>query len=573
MFSKKRASNGKEPLNQPTGKIRRVTTQIEEKTDGNTKEKKEAMKTVALQGEDLKKSGKVCHQEDTAPTATSLLEINSETSFKLDSPTLGEKNSCDQVGMIMETETVFTIFEHEEIEVPDLEVFPFAELLPELQSHILHFLSKRDLLILRYTSRYLQELVDKIAPFVYVPMAGMLAILEKRSISKYQKLSSIDLIKAATRYFQSRRFPGKMGFQLNELGDFEQRCAESLPQDLCLLRINKCRLEEKVLRRLPPFLNILILNNCGIKNDDLKYLPLTLKRLTLGDCKDITDDAMKEFPEGLQKLTLAGAEKLTNAALKMLPPSLATLEITLCKSITDEGVKSLPKTIRRLSLTSCANISSKCFISLPPKLEYLDLIHTSAKLSEDFKNLPISVQDMRFCSCTGVAKDTAQFVPRTLKRLSLIHCVDLNSDIMKLLPVPLNFLSLYGCATDQLLEHLQPSITELDLSECQRITDACVQYFPENMKKLFLRHTPITDEGIISISKKCPKLEELDIGSCAITDEALRHLPPSLTYANLWGCEKITSAGVKSLHQRLKYCSTNVAYVIMKELFVHKFGS
>lgn len=220
------------------------------------------------------------------------------------------------------------------------------DLPPELQAHVVAFLAKRDLLMLRYTCHELQRVVDNFAPFVYVPMAGMLAILEKQSISKYQKLKSIDLIRSATRYFHNRTFPGKMGFQLNELGDFDAEGVKCLPKELYLLRINKCRLETNVLSQLPWSLCALVLNSCNVKNEDLLHLPPGLKRLSLGECKDITDAAIASLPQGIQKLTLAGCEKITNVGIRSLPQFLIVLEMTGCKSITDDAVGLFPRTIK-----------------------------------------------------------------------------------------------------------------------------------------------------------------------------------------------------------------------------------
>jgi len=238
--------------------------------------------------------------------------------------------------------------------------------------------------------------------------------------------------------------------------------------------------------------------------------------------------------------------------------------------MTNDVIAFLPRTLKRLSLTGCTSITSQSFPKFPPKIEYVDLVHTASKLSVDFKNLPVSLREIRFCSCNEVNKDTAQFIPTTLKRISLIHCPEIQVELIKLLP-QLDFLSLYGCATDALLENIQSNLIELDLCECKEITDNAVKYFPVTLKRLFLRHTQVTDEGIRQLP--CQKLDELDIGSTQITDIGLFMLPSTLVYLNLWGCDKITPFGVQEFHRRLRYCSTNVSYAIMKELFITKFGS
>jgi len=561
-MSKKRLhSTGKMPLPEPSLKVQRTNNQIKPINEAKNEEL-----TLLMTDFEMPSSGKnmVPFQEIGDYTA-SMLQKNVEMEMK-------EPRSGDDKSECVFSELLPVAISNQMVADPtNNKHFLLMELLPELKAHVVGFLPKRDLLMLRYTCHELQRVVDNFAPFVYVPMAGMLAILEKQSISKYQKLKSIDLIRSATRYFQSRTFPGKMGFQLNELGDFDAEGVECLPKELYLLRINKCRLESTVLSQLPWSLSALVLNSCNVKNEDLLHLPPHLKRLSLGECKEITDVAVSFLPRGIQKLTLAGCEKITNIGIHSLPNQLLVLEMTGCKGITDEAIAFLPRSIKRLTLTGCTSISSKAFSKLPPRLEYVDLIHTSSRLNEDFKYLPLSVQDVRFCSCNGVTTYTAKYIPSTLKRISLIHCSDLAVDLIKLLPQNLDFLSLYGCATDAILENLQPSLTELDLCECKLITDNCVKYFPENLKRLFLRHTQITDEGIRQLP--CQKLEELDIGSCQITDVGLALVPNTLIYINLWGCDKITPAGVQELHRRLKYCSTNVAYAIMKELFINKFGS
>jgi len=178
---------------------------------------------------------------------------------------------------------------------------------------------------------------------------------------------------------------------------------------------------------------------------------------------------------------------------------------------------------------------------------------------------------MRFCSCNLVGKSTVQFIPKHIQRLSLIHCTDLSSELLRNLPSTIEFLSLYGCGSDELLDSLPRNLIELDLSECSRISDNGLKNLPPGLKKLYMRHTPITDEGLKHLS--CKNIEELDIGSCNITDEGLKLLPSSLIYVNLWGINNITPKGVQQFHQKLRYCSTNVAYSIMKELLAEKFGS
>eukprot|EP01114_Cavostelium_apophysatum_P020015 TRINITY_DN6597_c0_g2_i1.p1 TRINITY_DN6597_c0_g2~~TRINITY_DN6597_c0_g2_i1.p1 ORF type:complete len:575 (-),score=128.27 TRINITY_DN6597_c0_g2_i1:11-1735(-) len=532
-------------------------------------EDEDKRKVLLLANEpDIVENSSVRHKMTLRSTARPDNSASTEAASELTPRSMAEHSaccrsheiSCSEVAIHVAKETFATS-----------QPFPFTTLLPELKQLILGMLSKKELLLLRFTSHEVRELVDAHAPFMYVPMAGMLAILQMKSISKYQQLSNLDLIKSASKYFNKRRFPGKMGFQLNELGPFDARSAKAIPSNLYLLRINLCKLDEGVLFYLPRNLHSLILNNCSVKNHDLEFLPPNLKRLALGECKEITDEAIRNLPRGIQRLTLSACEKLTNAAIKGLPPHVQVLEFTGSKAITDEGLAYLPSTLQRLSITSCSNVTARGFKNLPKGVEYLDLIHTGARLGEDFKNLPESVCEMRFCSCNMITKTTVQYIPKNVLRLSLIHCTDLSVELLRNLPPNLDFLSLYGCGSDELLEALPRNLAELDLSECSRITDSGVKNLPATLKKLYMRHTPITDEGLSNLP--CKNLEELDIGSCNVTDGGLRFLPSSLIYVNLWGINNISPKGVQQFHQRLRYCSTNVAYAIMKELLAEKFGS
>ena len=106
--------------------------------------------------------------------------------------------------------------------------------------------------------------------------------------------------------------------------------------------------------------------------------------------------------------------------------------------------------------------------------------------------------------------------------------------------------------TDQELQCLASSITEIDLSGCKLITDKGLQSLEKlnHLTDLKLSECKqITDKGLQSL-KKLNHLTVLDLSACKlITDEVLQSLEKlnHLTDLNLAGCERITNKGLNHL--------------------------
>lgn len=81
------------------------------------------------------------------------------------------------------------------------------------------------------------------------------------------------------------------------------------------------------------------------------------------------------------------------------------------------------------------------------------------------------------------------------------------------------------------------------------ISDAGMDAFAHltNLTELSLTTLPITSVGLRYLSF-CTNLASLTLSGCEeLTDDAMVHPAtlPSLTYLNLWGCDKITDIGIK----------------------------
>lgn len=103
--------------------------------------------------------------------------------------------------------------------------------------------------------------------------------------------------------------------------------------------------------------------------------------------------------------------------------------------------------------------------------------------------------------------------------------------------------------TDKEIELLSRSLTSLNLSFCNQITNEGVGKLPQALTSLDLAHCyQITDEG----AGKLPQgLTSLSLSGCdLITDEGVNKLPQSHTSLDLSWCDKITSGAKDALRQR-----------------------
>ena len=125
-----------------------------------------------------------------------------------------------------------------------------------------------------------------------------------------------------------------------------------------------------------------------------------------------------------------------------------------------------------------------------------------------------------------------------------LHGVTVNKDLIEFIKEncpSVKHIRLPRDTTNDDLTHISglPNLTSLDLSECQKITDAGLKHLSsmKNLTSLDLRDCDqITDDGLGHL-KDLPNLTSLDLSGCwKITDDGLGHISsmPNLTSLNLW---------------------------------------
>lgn len=96
-----------------------------------------------------------------------------------------------------------------------------------------------------------------------------------------------------------------------------------------------------------------------------------------------------------------------------------------------------------------------------------------------------------------------------------------------------------------------PSVTALDLSECDKVQAVLQQWHGPRLSSLNLSHAGLTDAGLETIAARYPNLTELNLRGCwKLTDLGVEKIAagcPRLTRLNLAGCRRVTDAGVEKI--------------------------
>ncbi|XP_037077809.1 F-box/LRR-repeat protein 2-like [Pollicipes pollicipes] len=97
-------------------------------------------------------------------------------------------------------------------------------------------------------------------------------------------------------------------------------------------------------------------------------------------------------------------------------------------------------------------------------------------------------------------------------------------------------------------------LTELDLSQCSRISDVGVSHVVRfgGLRRLSLAHCPqLGDAGVARLGRHCPGLEVVRLAHCvALTDEGLAGLvrhAPRLKHLELQGCVELTDGALRAI--------------------------
>lgn len=248
-----------------------------------------------------------------------------------------------------------------------------------------------------------------------------------------------------------------------------------------------------------PKLRDLNLSGCnGISNAALENLPNHVEKLNLSGCSQFTDEALRNLPKNMRDLNLSGCSQLTDEATTHLPENISVLYLSGCHQLKSPNLKGLVK-LRELYLTGCTQLTDAVLGNLPRNLEVLDLRGCTQLTDAAFDNL--TENNISYLNLSGCNQ---------LKSPNFQHFGQLGN------------LKLSGCLQLTDVRNLRESISYIDLSGCNQLKRA-------NFKDLV-------------------KLYELNLTDCSqLADEALKNLPNSLQDLNLTGCNSLTTAVLKPL--------------------------
>ncbi len=260
----------------------------------------------------------------------------------------------------------------------------------------------------------------------------------------------------------------------------------------------------------------------------------TLQKLDLESCTQLRDDDLKRIAEGnslLQELKVRDCKNLTDQGIEYIArgaKKLIILDISWCPLITDQGLEALAehaKTITSLNLSSCREVTDSGVQKLVQelKLQFL-VLRGCVKLTD------------------GTLFEIADSARWTIQSLDISRCEKITDTGIK-----------------AIAEYCQ-ALRKLDITSCRLISELAVGYLTLDLPTLeILVVDKIFDDHLASLSKKFPKLIELDISSINSTADEFAAARISQAVRTL--CASTTSL------QRLGIAGTELCKVLGKEFF------
>lgn len=318
-----------------------------------------------------------------------------------------------------------------------------------------------------------------------------------------------------------------------------------------------------------------------LRNIDLSYNPqmqLGISGLHRSNCSQITrlvlegnhisDSMMKWIGKGCRNLLELQLSRCTGVSSLSLLYLFSCNNIRLKKlnlansaTVTDDTLKAFTKgsgeRLEILDLGSCSQVSSLSLIhlaSMCPRLEQICLQGTA------FCNTGI-VELATHCSSLisiNISDTKSTRVPR-IDKWSFIA-------IGKYCPL-LKILIACGCSRldNNSITGLTKGckhIEELGLKRCYKISDRALHAIGRNcgkLRKISLVSCNISTDGVISLIKGCPRLEEIDLSNTLqVTDDAIKvlgNICKNLRVLRLNNCERITNDSIGPLLMTLPLIS------------------
>ncbi|CCI39442.1 unnamed protein product [Albugo candida] len=324
---------------------------------------------------------------------------------------------------------------------------------------------------------------------------------------------------------------------------------------------------------------------CGLNSQS--RLP-NLRTANFDGCLYLKPETIQrlQFSSRLISLNLTGCRLITDKTLYSLRHlfRLQVLHLSGCKWITEKGLQHLNGLfgLKRLYLARCVNVSNQAFRFFPtsfPNLIELDVSHCS--ISDIAMHFIGRLKEMSSLALKGCSRVTTKGLSHLgsllkLRRLDFRYCKHISGLCKEWTQLNALWLSCTNFKeSDAFILATMKYLQELDLRCC--VVTKCSFTFVsqlQNLVRLCVAETALTDESLIVLCKRLKKLQLLDISCTEVTDsgtilidklEELRELhmdTPGITNRSLGRIGKlkklarlnlfaanVTDEGVESLAQ------------------------
>jgi len=263
----------------------------------------------------------------------------------------------------------------------------------------------------------------------------------------------------------------------------------------------------------------------------LAHTPLhSLEVVRLDNCHGITGRGLLAFSRStmLHTLSLANCRRLTDEAVVNvghLGGSLTCLNLGGCRCLTDRSLEAVGhlRELRKLDLSQCDLITDEGLVNLHD-LELLDelsigwcrlISDDGLEILAEQPNRSKALITLRLARCS-ITDEGLQHLAKleTLEELDLNGCVRISSAAL-------------GETLGKLIH-----LTSLDVSYCPGILRSSWQGKIDSLKSLELCYSGVRDSHLAHL-RSLPKLEELNLDSCIVTDWGMAHLVDNGVMPNL----------------------------------------
>ncbi|CAK7894033.1 hypothetical protein CAAN1_02S00804 [[Candida] anglica] len=439
------------------------------------------------------------------PSATSLLPLDAETQFQMDTDTeLDFKDLRNSI--ISKRRLSATSYKRSEIQKLNYRNSYLLNLPTEILLQIFHHLDRKDLYSLLTVCNEFADLIIEILWF----RPNM------QNDSAFKKIQHIMELPPNSTHWNYRSFIKRLNLSF----------MTKLVDDHLLSLFVGC-----------PKLERLTLVNCT----KLSHGPITatlkscerLQSIDLTGVLDIHDDIILALAENctrLQGLYAPGCGNVSEAAIVKLLNSchmLKRVKFNNSTNITDESILAMHencKSLVEIDLHNCPNVSDK----------YLKLI---------FRHMS-QLREFRISNAPRITDDLFELIPEDfyLEKLRIIDITGCNA------------------ITDKLVEslvHFAPRVRNVVLSKCMQITDASLRALSQLGRSLHYIHLGhclhITDFGVSALVRSCHRIQYIDLACCTqLTDWTLVELSnlPKLRRIGLVKCNLISDTGIMEFVRR-----------------------